>query len=82
MCLIGVLHSTTKGKSLCTPEVGSFGDDFSRLCLDKSIFISIAQKLPALSTTTQIRYTTAADCSVELWEGVLLPKIEQDRIPH
>ncbi len=83
MYLIGILRSTTKGKSLCIPEVGSSGDDFSSIvCLDTSNVMSIAQKLPSLSTTAQIRYTIAADCSVELWEGALLRKIEQDRIPH
>jgi hypothetical protein len=42
----------------------------------------VLQKLPSLSTTAQIRYIIDADCSDELWEGVLLRKIEQDHIPH
>jgi hypothetical protein len=41
-----------------------------------------APKHPSLSTTAQIRYIIDADCSDELWEGVLLRKIEQDHIPH
>jgi hypothetical protein len=37
---------------------------------------------PLLSTTAAICYTIAADCSAELWEGVLPRKIEQGHIPH
>src|SRR6266566_2318397 len=45
-------------------------------------FKCLLQKLPLLSTTVWIRYTIAANCSADLWEGVLLRKSEQDRIPH
>jgi hypothetical protein len=53
-----------------------------KLILSLSSHAAKGQKFPSISTTALIRYKMQEDCSVELWEGVLLRKSEQHHVPY